>query len=130
LASSSPDLLLQGSGRFDANSSDPSGKNAGADSPSADLVSVTGLCLSPDGRWLAAVVQSPWPEPKKYGTSIWRIFTGQVPPGVPIGGTPEHRQEPARQSYVLFQFIEPGHLISGVGGGSRTKPLVDWSLAG
>jgi dipeptidyl aminopeptidase/acylaminoacyl peptidase len=59
------------------------------------LPRVTGLCLSPDGRWLAAVVQSPWPEPKKYGTSIWRILTGQEPSGVPEGGTPEHRQEPA-----------------------------------
>src|SRR5215813_2744798 len=34
---------------------------------------VTGLRLSPDGTWLAATVQQPDPDGKKYSTSIWRI---------------------------------------------------------
>jgi hypothetical protein len=42
------------------------------------LPRVTSLCLSPDGTWLAAAVQTVGPEPKKFGTSIWRIDTGQA----------------------------------------------------
>ena len=34
---------------------------------------VTGLRLSPDGTWLAATVQQPDPDGKKYSTGIWRI---------------------------------------------------------
>jgi dipeptidyl aminopeptidase/acylaminoacyl peptidase len=34
---------------------------------------VTGLRLSPDGTWLAATVQQPDPDGKRYSTSIWRI---------------------------------------------------------
>ena len=37
---------------------------------------VTGLRLSPDGTWLAATVQQPDPDGKKYSTSIWRIPVG------------------------------------------------------
>jgi dipeptidyl aminopeptidase/acylaminoacyl peptidase len=37
---------------------------------------VAGLRLSPDGSWLAAVVQAAGGEPKKYLTSIWRIPVG------------------------------------------------------
>ena len=40
---------------------------------------VTGVCLAPDGSWLAATVQALGPEPKKFVTSIWRIDTGQAP---------------------------------------------------
>ena len=46
---------------------------------------MTGLRLSPDGTWLAATVQQPDPEGKKFSTSIWRIPVGgrggQRPPG-------------------------------------------------
>ena len=34
---------------------------------------VTGLALSPDGTWLAATVQQPDPDGKKYSTGIWRV---------------------------------------------------------
>ena len=48
---------------------------------------VTGLRLSPDGTWLAATVQQPDPEGKKFSTSIWRIPVGgrggQRPPARP-----------------------------------------------
>ncbi|HEX9063581.1 MAG TPA: prolyl oligopeptidase family serine peptidase, partial [Streptosporangiaceae bacterium] len=44
------------------------------------IPAVTSLSLSPDGRWLAATVQAPGPDPKKFGTSIWRIYTGQGAP--------------------------------------------------
>src|SRR6516162_5959388 len=37
---------------------------------------VTGLRLSPDATWLAATVQQPDPDGKKYSTSIWRIPVG------------------------------------------------------
>ncbi|HUZ51858.1 MAG TPA: S9 family peptidase [Streptosporangiaceae bacterium] len=43
------------------------------------IPAVTGLCLSPDGSWLAATVQGSGPEPKKLVTSIWRIDTGHAP---------------------------------------------------
>jgi dipeptidyl aminopeptidase/acylaminoacyl peptidase len=49
------------------------------------LPRVTGLQLSPDGTWLAATVQQPDPDGKKFSTSIWRIPAdgpdGQGPPG-------------------------------------------------
>jgi dipeptidyl aminopeptidase/acylaminoacyl peptidase len=43
---------------------------------------LTSLRLSPDGRWLAAVVQALDADGKKYGNSIWRIDTtaDAVPP--------------------------------------------------
>ena len=41
---------------------------------------VTGLRLSPDGTWLAATVQQPDPDGKKYSTAIWRI------PASPVAG--------------------------------------------
>ena len=41
---------------------------------------VTGLRLSPDGTWLAATVQQPDPDGKKYSTSIWRIPADGGPP--------------------------------------------------
>ncbi len=41
---------------------------------------VTGLRLSPDGRWLAAAVQTLSQDRKKYVTSIWRIDTAGGPP--------------------------------------------------
>jgi dipeptidyl aminopeptidase/acylaminoacyl peptidase len=40
---------------------------------------VTGLRLSPDGRWLAAAVASLSADRKKYVTSIWRIDTAGGP---------------------------------------------------
>jgi dipeptidyl aminopeptidase/acylaminoacyl peptidase len=46
---------------------------------------VSGLRLSPDGTWLAATVQQPDPDGKKYSTSIWRIPAGGGPPP---GGAP------------------------------------------
>ncbi len=44
------------------------------------IPSVTDLRLAPDGRWLAATVQAPGPDPKKFGTSIWRIDTAHGRP--------------------------------------------------
>ena len=41
---------------------------------------VTGLRLSPDGTWLAATVQQPDPDGKKYSTGIWRIPADGEPP--------------------------------------------------
>jgi dipeptidyl aminopeptidase/acylaminoacyl peptidase len=41
---------------------------------------VTGLRVAPDGRWLAATVQSLSPDKKKYLTSIWRIDPAGGPP--------------------------------------------------
>src|SRR5512132_685738 len=41
---------------------------------------VTGLRLSPDGTWLAATVQQPDPDGKKYSTGIWRIPADGGPP--------------------------------------------------
>ena len=38
---------------------------------------LTGLRLSPDGSWLAAIVQALSPDGKKFSSSIWRIATGQ-----------------------------------------------------
>ena len=46
----------------------------------AAIPRVTGLRLSPDGTWLAATVQQPDPDGKKYSTSIWRI---------PVDGGPQ-----------------------------------------
>ena len=34
---------------------------------------LTGLRLAPDGTWLAASVQQPDPEGKKFSSAIWRI---------------------------------------------------------
>jgi hypothetical protein len=52
---------------------------------------LTGLRLSPDGTWLAATVQLPDPDGKKFSTSIWRIPAsgpdGQPPTGVPAQAT-------------------------------------------
>jgi dipeptidyl aminopeptidase/acylaminoacyl peptidase len=44
------------------------------------LPRMSGLRLSPDGRWLAATVQSLSPDKKKYVTSIWRIDPAGGPP--------------------------------------------------
>jgi dipeptidyl aminopeptidase/acylaminoacyl peptidase len=49
---------------------------------------VTALRLSPDGSWLAAAVQAPGGQPRKYVTSIWRIS--------PLGGGPETQASPVR----------------------------------
>src|SRR5438034_1192577 len=48
---------------------------------------VTGLRLSPDGTWLAATVQQPDPDGKKFCTSIWRI-PASGPDGPPPSGVP------------------------------------------
>jgi dipeptidyl aminopeptidase/acylaminoacyl peptidase len=52
---------------------------------------VTGLRLSPDGTWLAATVQQPDPDGRKFSTSIWRIPAigpnGRLPPGLPAEPT-------------------------------------------
>jgi dipeptidyl aminopeptidase/acylaminoacyl peptidase len=44
------------------------------------IPAVTSLRVSPDGSWLAAVVQSLGPEPSKFVTSIWRIDTDGAAP--------------------------------------------------
>jgi dipeptidyl aminopeptidase/acylaminoacyl peptidase len=46
---------------------------------------VTGLRLSPDGTWLAATVQEPGPDGKKYVSGIWRI---------PVADDPDGKQAP------------------------------------
>src|SRR5215471_12525494 len=42
----------------------------------AAIPRVAGLRLSPDGTWLAATVQQPDPDGKKYSSSVWRIPAG------------------------------------------------------
>jgi dipeptidyl aminopeptidase/acylaminoacyl peptidase len=60
----------------------------------ADYVAIpriVGLRLSPDGSWLAAVVQAVGGEPNKYLTSIWRIPVAAArggSPGVAADGSP------------------------------------------
>jgi dipeptidyl aminopeptidase/acylaminoacyl peptidase len=49
----------------------------------ADYVAIpqiTALRLAPDGSWLAAAVQSPDADGKKFSTSIWRIDPGHAAP--------------------------------------------------
>ena len=48
---------------------------------------LTGLRLSPDGTWLAATVQLPDPDGRKFSTSIWRI-PASGPDGTPPTGVP------------------------------------------
>src|SRR6476660_623760 len=70
---------------------------------------VTGLRLSPDGTWLAATVQQPDPDGRKFSTSIWRIPAigpnGRLPPGLPA--------EPTRLTQSAQGEDGPAFLLDG-----------------
>src|SRR5215470_7170189 len=102
---------------------------------------VTSLCLSPDGTWLAAAVQTLGPEPKKFGTSIWRIDAGQAPAGTPDASPPgsapavrltrsaEGESAPAflADGSLLFTSKRPEPGASPPGPGEDVKPAL-WLL--
>ena len=105
------------------------------------LPRLTSLCLSPDGTWLAAAVQTLGPEPKKFGTSIWRIDAGQAPAGTPDGSPPgsapavrltrsaEGESAPAflADGSLLFTSKRPEPGASPPGQGEDVKPAL-WLL--
>jgi dipeptidyl aminopeptidase/acylaminoacyl peptidase len=64
---------------------------------------LTGLRLSPDGSWLAAVVQTVGGEPSKYFTSIWRIDTAGDREPVRLTRSAEGETSP--------QFLPDGSLL-------------------
>ena len=66
---------------------------------------VTGLRLAPDGTWLAATVQQPDPDGKKFSTSIWRIPAG----GGPV--SPPSRLTQSAQGEDSPAFLPDGSLI-------------------
>lgn len=68
---------------------------------------VTGLRLSPDGNWLAATVQEPGPDGKKFITGIWRITVT----GDPAGAHPPPR--PARLTRSAQGEDSPAFLPDG-----------------
>ncbi len=79
------------------------------------LPAVTSLCLSPDGTWLAAAVQGPGPEPKKFGTSIWRIDTGLGTTGPvttgPVTTGPAIRLTRSAEGEAAPAFLADGSLL-------------------
>ena len=84
---------------------------------------VTSLCLSPDGTWLAAAVQTLGPEPKKFGTSVWRIGTGQDQP-VRLTRSGEGESAPAflADGSLLFASKRPEPGPGTPGEGEDAKP--------
>jgi len=67
---------------------------------------LTGLRLAPDGTWLAASVQQPDPEGKKFSSAIWRIPVDPGPdPGAPVRLT---QSAPGEDSPV---FLPDGSLL-------------------
>jgi dipeptidyl aminopeptidase/acylaminoacyl peptidase len=68
---------------------------------------VTGLRLAPDGTWLAATVQQPDPDGKKFSTAIWRIPAGG--PDGPDGPVPA----PARLTQSAQGEDSPAFLPDG-----------------
>src|SRR5215470_7134744 len=89
---------------------------------------VTSLCLSPDGTWLAAAVQTLGPEPKKFGTSVWRIGTGQDQP-VRLTRSGEGESAPAflADGSLLFASKRPEPGPGTPGEGDDAKPGL-WRL--
>jgi len=92
------------------------------------LPRVTSLCLSPDGTWLAAAVQALGPEPKKFGTSIWRIDAGQAP-AARLTRSADGETAPAflADGSLLFVSKRPQPGASQSGEGDDAKPAL-WLL--
>ena len=98
---------------------------------------VTGLRLSPDGTWLAATVQQPDPDGKKYSTSIWRIPAGggapalrRARPADPVGAGRGRPGVPSRRlPAVRLPAARPGGRVRGRQGGEQdgAKPAL-WLL--
>src|SRR5262249_19165262 len=72
---------------------------------------VTGLRLSPDGTWLAATVQQPDPDGKKYSTSIWRIPAGGDGGPAPSGPSQPIRLTQSAQGEDGPAFLPDGSLL-------------------
>jgi len=89
---------------------------------------VTGVCLAPDGSWLAATVQALGPEPKKFVTSIWRIDTGQAP-AARLTRSAEGESAPAflPDGSLLFVSKRPGPGAKTAGDEQAAKSAV-WLL--
>ena len=70
---------------------------------------VTALRLSPDGSWLAAAVQTPGADAKKYVTSIWKI---PVPEDAAAGrGGAPARLTRSAEGEGAPQFLPDGSLV-------------------
>jgi dipeptidyl aminopeptidase/acylaminoacyl peptidase len=76
------------------------------------LPRLTELRLSPDGRWLAAVVQHLSSDRKKYVSSIWRIAAQPTGPDVP-GGKGGHEIPPVRLTRSAEGEASPEFLPDG-----------------
>jgi dipeptidyl aminopeptidase/acylaminoacyl peptidase len=71
---------------------------------------VTALRLSPDGSWLAAVVQTVGSEPGKYVTSIWRLpASGED--GAPPPGPAPARLTRSAEGEAAAEFLPDGSLL-------------------
>src|SRR5262245_55662943 len=89
---------------------------------------LTSLRVSPDGSWLAAVVEAPGPEPKKLTTSIWRIDTVPVRGDtVPSRGAPPDPHGPESPA-VQAEPRQPIRLTRSAQGESDPRFLPDGSL--
>jgi dipeptidyl aminopeptidase/acylaminoacyl peptidase len=90
---------------------------------------VTALRLSPDGSWLAAVVQTAGGEPAKYVTSIWRLpapgHAGPVPAGPVSAGPVSAGPVPARP---VPASPAPARLTRSAEGEAAAEFLPDGSL--
>jgi dipeptidyl aminopeptidase/acylaminoacyl peptidase len=71
---------------------------------------VTALRLSPDGSWLAAVVQTVGGEPGKYVTSIWRLHAPGEDGAEPTGPAPARLTRSA-EGEAAAEFLPDGSLL-------------------
>jgi dipeptidyl aminopeptidase/acylaminoacyl peptidase len=71
---------------------------------------VTALRLSPDGSWLAAVVQTVGREPGKYVTSIWRLPAAREDGTAPVGPAPARLTRSA-EGEAAAEFLPDGSLL-------------------
>ena len=74
---------------------------------------VTGLRLSPDGTWLAATVQQPGPDGKKFVSSIWRIPVADGPDGSQPPDPPGGQSRPVRLTSSAQGEDNPAFLPDG-----------------
>ncbi len=89
---------------------------------------LSGLALSPDGRWLATVVATLSPDNKKYVSSIWRIDTGGAAP-VRLTRSVEGESNPAflPDGSLLFASSRPDSSIAPAAAHGPAKPAL-WLL--
>ena len=92
------------------------------------IPAVNSLCLSPDGSWLAAVVQTEGSDSKKYRTSIWRVDTGQAP-AVRLTRSADGEAGPAflPDGSLLFVSKRAEPAASGANDADNSKPAL-WLL--